>query len=119
MFFILLLYIYNYIFIWFFQEAVGDTLEELWLSYNLIEKLKGLTPLKCLKILYISNNLIKDWSEFNRLAEIETLEDLVVVGNPLSEGLDEPNWRAECIKRLPTIRKLDGEPVVLKDGPIL
>lgn len=104
---------------WLFQEAVGDTLEELWLSYNLIEKLKGLTPLKCLKVLYISNNLIKDWSEFNRLVEIESLEDLVVVGNPLSEGLDEANWRAECIKRLPTIRKLDGEPVVLKDGPIL
>lgn len=98
---------------------MAETLEELWLSYNLIEKLKGLSALKCLKVLYISNNLIKEWSEFNRLAEIESLEDLVVVGNPLSEGLDEPTWRAECIKRLPTIRKLDGEPVVLKEEPIL
>ncbi|BFG06279.1 dynein light chain 1 axonemal [Drosophila madeirensis] len=100
-------------------EAVAETLEELWLSYNLIEKIKGLTTLKCLKVLYISNNLIKDWSEFNRLAEIESLEDLVVVGNPLSEGLDDASWRVECIKRLPTIRKLDGEPVVLNDEPQL
>ncbi|XP_061387646.1 dynein axonemal light chain 1-like [Musca vetustissima] len=100
-------------------EAVAETLEELWLSYNLIEKLKGLTALKKLKVLYISNNLIKDWSEFNRLQELETLEDLVVVGNPISEGMDEATWRAECIKRLPTIKKLDGEPVVLNEEPTL
>ncbi|XP_013114457.1 dynein axonemal light chain 1 [Stomoxys calcitrans] len=100
-------------------EAVADTLEELWLSYNLIEKIKGLSPLKKLKVLYLSNNLIKDWAEFNRFQELEALEDLVVVGNPISEGMDEPTWRAECIKRLPTIKKLDGEPVVLNEEPTL
>lgn len=46
-----------------FQEAVGDTLEELWISYNLIEKLKGLHVMKKLKILYMSNNLVKDWGK--------------------------------------------------------
>ena len=37
------------------QEAVGDTLVELWISYNLIEKLKGINVLKKLKVcdLYI------------------------------------------------------------------
>lgn len=105
---------YNY-----FQEAVAETLAELWLSYNLIEKLKGLSSLKALKVLYISNNLIKDWAEFVRLQELEALEDLVVVGNPLSEGLDEPQWRIECIKRLPTIKKLDGEPVLVNEEPQL
>ncbi|XP_011177877.1 dynein axonemal light chain 1 [Zeugodacus cucurbitae] len=100
-------------------EAVAETLVELWLSYNLIEKLKGLSALKALKVLYISNNLIKDWSELTRLQELEALEDLVVVGNPISEGMDEATWRAECIKRLPTIKKLDGEPVVLNEEPIL
>ena len=34
----------------FFQEAVGDTLEELWISYNLIEKLKGINVLKKLRV---------------------------------------------------------------------
>lgn len=46
-----------------FQEAVGDTLEELWISYNLIEKLKGIHVMKKLKILYMSNNSVKDWGK--------------------------------------------------------
>lgn len=32
------------------QEAVGDTLQELWISYNNIEKLKGITVLAKLKV---------------------------------------------------------------------
>ena len=49
------------------QEAVGDTLEELWISYNQIEKLKGINVLKKMKILYMSNNSVRDWAEFNKL----------------------------------------------------
>lgn len=64
----------------FYQEAVGDTLEQLWISYNLIEKIKGVNVLRKLKVLYMSNNLVKDWVEFNRLAEIPLLEDLLFVG---------------------------------------
>lgn len=37
-----------------FQEAVGDTLEELWISYNNIEKLKGINVLKRLKVMQYS-----------------------------------------------------------------
>ena len=59
---------------------MGDTLEELWISYNLIEKLKGVGVLKKLKVLYMSNNLVKDWTEFNKLQEMPNLEDLVFVG---------------------------------------
>lgn len=46
---------------------MGDTLEELWVSYNLIEKLKGINVLRNLRVLYMSNNLVKEWSEFNKL----------------------------------------------------
>jgi Leucine-rich repeat (LRR) protein len=42
-------------------DAVADTLEELWLSYNLIEKLNGVEVCKKLKNLYLSNNKIKTW----------------------------------------------------------
>ena len=42
-------------------DAVAETLEELWLSYNLIEKLNGVEVCKKLKILYLSNNKIKAW----------------------------------------------------------
>ena len=59
---------------------MGDTLEELWISYNLIEKLKGVGVLKKLKVLYLSNNLVKDWTEFSKLQDMPNLEDLVFVG---------------------------------------
>lgn len=63
-----------------FQEGVGDTLEELWISYNFIDKIKGLGALKKLKVLYMSNNLVKDWGEFMKLQELPLLEDLLFVG---------------------------------------
>lgn len=92
---------------------MAETLEELWISYNLIEKLKGIQFLKKLRVLYISNNLIKDWIEFARLQELPCLENLLFTGNPLHESfVDEAAYRTECIKRLPLLKKLDGELVV-------
>ncbi|XP_058799905.1 serine/threonine-protein phosphatase 2A 56 kDa regulatory subunit gamma isoform isoform X1 [Phymastichus coffea] len=93
-------------------EAIGDHLEELWISYNLIEKIKGVAALKALKILYMSNNMVKDWAEFNRLQEIPKLEDLLFVGNPLCENMDPEVYRAQVIKKLPNLQKLDSVPVV-------
>lgn len=96
-------------------EGVGDTLEELWVSYNFIEKLKGVGVLKKLKVLYISNNLIKEWSEFNKLQDMPALEDLLFVGNPLYESVDVETWKTEAARRLPNLRKLDGDPVVREE----
>nr|CAH8876130.1 unnamed protein product [Trichobilharzia regenti] len=96
-------------------EAVGDTLEQLWVSYNIIEKLKGINVLKKLKVLYMSNNLVKDWSEFQKLADLPVLEDLLFVGNPLEENTGD-NWRDEACKRLPRLKKLDGVPVLHDEG---
>jgi dynein light chain 1 len=42
-------------------DAVADTLEELWISYNQIERLNGIECCKKLKVLYASNNKIKQW----------------------------------------------------------
>lgn len=95
------------------KEGVAENLEELWISYNLIEKLKGINVLKKLRVLYISNNLIKDWVEFTRMQELPLLENLLFIGNPLHESYtDDATYRAECIKRLPSLKKLDGELVV-------
>ncbi|XP_035529206.1 dynein light chain 1, axonemal [Morone saxatilis] len=97
-------------------EAVGDTLEELWISYNLIERLKGIQCMKNLKVLYISNNLVKEWGEFVRLADLPCLADLVFVGNPLEEKHSaEGNWMDEASKRLPSLKKLDGTPVIKQE----
>ncbi|XP_065222276.1 dynein axonemal light chain 1-like isoform X2 [Planococcus citri] len=93
-------------------DSVADTLEELWISYNFIEKLKGIDVLKKLKVLYMSNNLVKEWAEFNKLQECPCLEDLNFVGNPIHDTLEDAEWRIEVHKRLPNLKKLDGEPIV-------
>jgi dynein light chain 1 len=93
-------------------EAIGDHLEELWISYNIIEKLKGANALKALKVLYIGNNLVKDWTEFNRLQELPNLQDLLFINNPLCENMDPEVWRAQVIKKLPHLLKLDSIPIV-------
>ncbi|PNJ27840.1 DNAL1 isoform 2 [Pongo abelii] len=72
--------------------------------------------MKKLKILYMSNNLVKDWAEFVKLAELPCLEDLVFVGNPLEEKHSaENNWIEEATKRVPKLKKLDGAPVIKGD----
>ena len=69
-------------------EDVSATLRELWMSYNLIEKLNGIEKVglrtffsgRCYKsldyavwqlsnltVLYFSNNLVAKWQEFDRL----------------------------------------------------
>ncbi|XP_006004812.1 dynein axonemal light chain 1 [Latimeria chalumnae] len=97
-------------------EAVGDTLEELWISYNQVEKLKGIHVMKKLRVLYMSNNLVKDWAEFAKLGELPCLADLVFVGNPLEEKhTSEGTWIDEATKRLPKLKKLDGNPVIKQE----
>uniref|UniRef100_A0A182LSZ5 Dynein axonemal light chain 1 n=1 Tax=Anopheles culicifacies TaxID=139723 RepID=A0A182LSZ5_9DIPT len=97
-------------------EVVGETLEELWISYNLIDKLKGVESLRKLKVLYMANNSVRDWGELAKLQAISgTLEDLVFAGNPLVENLDEAVYVREVTKRLPTLKKLDGVPMLTED----
>ncbi|GLH10310.1 Dynein assembly factor 1, axonemal homolog [Gryllus bimaculatus] len=97
-------------------ESLGDTLEELWISYNLIEKIKTVNFFKKLRVLYMSNNIVRDWSEFMKFQEIPNLEELLFVGNPLYDSMEEAAWRTEAIKKLPNLKKLDGEPVIRDDS---
>ena len=53
----------------------------MWISYNQIEKLKGIGVMKKLRVLTMSNNLVREWAEFMRLAEMPNLKELVFVGN--------------------------------------
>lgn len=93
-------------------EPLAETLEELWVSYNNIEKLKPLEVMKALKVFYISHNVIKDWVEFNRMALPPNLTEISFVGNLLNENMEPPAFVAEAIRRLPNLKKLDGEPVI-------
>ncbi|KAH8393637.1 dynein light chain 1, axonemal [Drosophila serrata] len=93
-------------------EPLADTLEELWVSYNNIEKIKPLEVMKALKVFYISHNVIKDWAEFGRMGIPPNLSDISFVGNILSENMEPAAFAAEAIRRLPNLKKLDGEPVI-------
>jgi dynein light chain 1 len=94
-------------------EPVAPTLEELWISYNSIEKLKGIEVLQKLKVLYISNNKISDWKQVELLKQLPDLEHVVMTGNPLHEKhMESGDWMEEVKARLPQIKKLDGIPLV-------
>jgi hypothetical protein len=72
----------------------------------------GVAVLKKLRVLYMSNNRVDKWSEFERLQELPALEELLFTGNPLEEThAKQGTWRTEVVRRLPGIKKLDGVPV--------
>ena len=48
-------------------DEIGQTLEQLWISYNMIEKLEGLTPCIKLTTFFAGNNKIKSWDEVGKL----------------------------------------------------
>lgn len=48
-------------------EPVADTLQELWLSYNQIERVNGIECCKKLKVVYMSNNKVKAWDGIDKL----------------------------------------------------
>ncbi|XP_025408012.1 dynein light chain 1, axonemal-like [Sipha flava] len=93
-------------------DSLADTLEELWISYNYIDKVKGVLGLHKLKVLYMSHNNIESWSEVVKLNTLESLQDLILKGNPLPEALGEKAWQTECINKLPKISILDGIPII-------
>lgn len=70
------------------QEAVADSLEELWISYNLIEKLKGIQCMKKLRVFYMSNNLVKEWGEPAARHQHKT-SAFIIFSWLLSPGLQE------------------------------
>jgi len=76
-------------------------LEQLWISYNQIDRLKPIRSLQKLKVLYMSHNYVREWREFEHLTELPCLEDLVFVGNPLEEdSVTAQKYTDEVIKRL-------------------
>jgi dynein light chain 1, axonemal len=70
-------------------EGVADTLEALWISYNQIEKLVGIDKLTNLKVLYLANNKIRDWSEIDRLSSLHKLEELLLKSCPIYDEAKE------------------------------
>ena len=94
-------------------EGAAETLEQLWISYNQIDRLKPIRSLQRLKVLYMSHNYVREWREFEHLSELPCMEDLVFLGNPLEEeSITQQKYTEEVIKRLLILKKLDGFPVI-------
>jgi dynein light chain 1 len=71
--------------------------------------MKGIGVLKKLKVLYMSNNKVKDWDEFGKLNDLPELRNLLFLGNPLEEKHSaDGDWRDQVTKRLSKLTKLDG-----------
>jgi len=91
-------------------EDVSGTLQQLWISYNQISSLDGLSCLRNLTTLYCSNNQIKSFSELDKLKANEHLRDVLFTGNPMyAEVATKEGARIEILKRLPNLKKIDGE----------
>lgn len=55
----------------------------------------GIDRLPNLRVLLMSNNRIKDWSEVDRLSGNIKLEELLLMGNPLAPATGTPEYRIE------------------------
>jgi dynein light chain 1 len=111
-------------------EVLSDTLEQLWISYNQIEKFKSINTLKKLRVFYFAYNQIKDWTEISKLNELTLLEEITAYGNPIHERIVgenfspeptqpittlEKEYRREFLIRISHLKKLDGRVFLDKD----
>ena len=91
-------------------EDVSGTLEQLWLSYNQIASLDGLSCLENLTTLYLSNNALSSLAELEKLKANKKLRDVLFIGNPFyAEVGSKEEARIQILKRLPNLKKIDGE----------
>lgn len=90
-------------------DGNAGSLEEVWLSYNQISSLDGLSGLTNLTTLYVSNNIIKNWAELDKLADLPNLKEVLLIGNPIYDEFTKELARVEVLKHLPNLTKLDGD----------
>ena len=98
------------------DEAVARSLETQGAQRDLIERLTNIDKLPKLRVLYMSNNKLENFKELDKLAGLASLQELLLVGNPLHASAEKPDelgceYRIEVLKRVPQLVKLDGIPV--------
>ena len=93
---------------------VGEHLEELWCSYNLIEKLTNFEKLTKLRVLYMSNNKVADFKQLEALKDAP-LEEILLTGNPLKQPSEAEadeigsEYRVAVLKQLKSLRVLRAQ----------
>lgn len=61
----------------------------------LVSLQSGVEKLAQLRVLFLSNNKVRDWTEIDRLAALERLDELLLVGNPLYNDHKDNNTLPE------------------------
>mmetsp|Transcript_8469 Transcript_8469/g.16147 ORF Transcript_8469/g.16147 Transcript_8469/m.16147 type:complete len:82 (+) Transcript_8469:952-1197(+) len=61
-----------------------------------------------LQVLYMSNNSIKTFDELYKLKDLPKLNEILLIGNPIYDDQTVEERRAQVIKRLPNLKKLDA-----------
>lgn len=87
---------------------MAATLEQLWLSYNQIERLDNLAPLQKLNTFYISNNKVKSWEEVAKCAQLADLRTVLFFNNPVYTAAQKhENWPM-VVRKIPQVESIDG-----------
>ena len=96
-------------------EDIGQTLEQLWMSYNQVEKLDGLQPCIKLHTLFLSNNKITKWDEVAKLSQLTELKTILFVGNPIYGDKEKAEMKSQVVRKIPQIHNVDGILVTEED----
>ena len=86
-------------------------MEELWLSYNAIQKLDGLQPCLKLHTFYLSNNKVRDWGEIQKVSQLPDIKAVLFIGNPIYADKSKDEATVQVLKRVPTLESVDGKMV--------
>ena len=91
-------------------EEVGANLKELWISYNLIEKLDGIAPhCTALNVIYCAHNKIKDWGEIDKIKELPALTNVVFLGNDIYEKMaNKEEGRMNVLRKINKLTMIDN-----------
>ena len=89
-------------------DDIGQTLEQLWISYNQIDKLDGLSNCAKLHTLFATNNKIKNWDEIAKLSQLPELKSVLLGANSIySDRIWEEN-APMVVKRVPQLEMIES-----------
>ena len=89
-------------------DEIGQTLEQLWVSYNQIEKLEGLNPCVRLHTFIATNNRIKSWDEVGKLSQLPEIRNVFFACNPIYGDRSREENAPYVVKRIPQIANIDA-----------
>ena len=92
-------------------DEIGQSLEQLWISYNQIEKLDNLNPCIKLHTFYASNNRIKSWDEIGKLGQLGEIKHVNFVNNPVYADKTREECAPYVYKKIPQLESIDGKMV--------